>query len=60
MARAPGPRLFVRALANNNPDLKSFHFPPQSAIQLVMGPPNSLNFSGAPMISQVGIFIDIR
>ncbi|HEV3197391.1 MAG TPA: SBBP repeat-containing protein [Bryobacteraceae bacterium] len=47
-------------LAKNNPDLKNFKFPSQSAIQLVMGPPNSLSFVSSPMVSQNGIFINIK
>src|SRR5438874_1899274 len=37
-------------LAKNNPDLKNFRFPPQPAIQLVMGSGNSR------MASQNGVF----
>jgi uncharacterized protein (TIGR03437 family) len=48
------------ALANNNPDLKNFNFPAQSAIQLLMGPSNSSNFANSPMVSQNGIFINIK
>ncbi len=48
------------ALVNNNPDLKNFKFPPQSAVQLVMGSPNALNFASSQMISQNGIFINIK
>jgi uncharacterized protein (TIGR03437 family) len=47
-------------LVKNNPDLKNFKFPPQSSVQLVMGPPNSLNFANSPMVSQNGIFINIK
>jgi uncharacterized protein (TIGR03437 family) len=48
------------ALVKNNPDLKTFKFPPQSSIQLVMGSPNSLNFANSPTVSQNGIFINIK
>ena len=41
-------------LAQNNPDLKNFRFPPQSYIQVWMGPTN------APMLSQTGVFINIK
>jgi uncharacterized protein (TIGR03437 family) len=47
-------------LIKNNPDLKNFQFPPQSAIQLVMGPGNSLNFANSPMVSQNGVFVNIK
>ncbi len=47
-------------LAINNPDLKNFKFPAQSGIQLVMGPSNSSNFANSPMVSQNGIFINIK
>ncbi len=40
-------------LAQNNPDLKNFRFPPQSSIQVWMGPTNS------PILSQSGVFINI-
>lgn len=48
------------ALVANNPDLKNFHFPAQVPIQLVMGPPNALNFANSPAVSQNGVFINIR
>jgi uncharacterized protein (TIGR03437 family) len=48
------------ALANNNPDLKNFKFPAQSGIQPLMGPANSMNFANSPMVSQNGIFINIK
>ena len=41
------------------PDPAALTFP-QSRIQLVMGPPNSSNFANSPMVSQNGIFIDIK
>jgi uncharacterized protein (TIGR03437 family) len=41
-------------LAQNNPDLRNFRFPPQSSIQVSMGPANF------PMLSQSGVFINIR
>ena len=47
-------------LAQNDPDLKNFQFPPQSGIQLVMGPPESLHFGNSQMGSQNGILINIR
>ncbi len=47
------------ALVESNPDLKNFMFPAQSAVQLVMGPVNPLNFANSGMISQNGIFINI-
>jgi uncharacterized protein (TIGR03437 family) len=47
-------------LVTNNPDLKNFKFPPQSSIQLVMGPLNSASFPNSAAISQDGIFINIR
>uniref|UniRef100_Q01W23 IPT/TIG domain-containing protein n=1 Tax=Solibacter usitatus (strain Ellin6076) TaxID=234267 RepID=Q01W23_SOLUE len=47
-------------LANNNPDLKNFKFPAQSGIQLLMGPSNASNFANSPMVSQNGIFINIK
>jgi uncharacterized protein (TIGR03437 family) len=47
-------------LAKNNPDLKNFKFPPQSAIQLLMGPANSLNFANSPLVSQNGVFVNIH
>jgi uncharacterized protein (TIGR03437 family) len=47
-------------LVMNNPDLKNFKFPPQSAIQLVMGTPNSLNVGNSPMVSQAGIFVNVQ
>ena len=50
----------LATLVNNNPDLKNFKFPPQSSVRLVMGPPNSLNFANSQMISQDGIFINIK
>jgi uncharacterized protein (TIGR03437 family) len=40
-------------LAQNNPDLKNFRFPPQSSIQVWLGPSNS------PMLSQSGVLINI-
>jgi hypothetical protein len=48
------------ALAISNPDLKNFQFPPQSGIQLVMGPLNSASFPNSAMVSQGGIFINIK
>jgi uncharacterized protein (TIGR03437 family) len=48
------------ALESANPDLKNFKFPAQSSIQLVMGPGNSLNFANSPMVSQSGVFINIK
>ena len=50
----------LATLVSNNPDLKNFKFPPQSSIRLVMGPPNSLNSANSQMISQNGIFINIK
>ena len=50
----------LATLVNNNPDLKNFKFPPQSSVQFVMGPLNSLSFPNSPMVSQNGIFINIR
>ena len=47
-------------LVNVNPDLKNFKFPAQSSIQLVMGQGNSLNFANSPMVSQSGVFINIK
>jgi uncharacterized protein (TIGR03437 family) len=47
-------------LAKNNPDLTNFRFPAQSAIQLVMGPANSLNSANSAMISQNGVFVNIK
>ena len=56
-------RVFVpdpAVLATNNPDLKNFRFPAQSAIQITMGPGNSLNFANSLMVSQTGVFINIK
>jgi uncharacterized protein (TIGR03437 family) len=50
----------LATLVKNNPDLKNFKFPPQSPIRLVMGPSNSLNFANSQMVSQNGIFINIK
>jgi uncharacterized protein (TIGR03437 family) len=50
----------LATLASNNPDLKNFKFPPQSGIQLVMGPSNSLNFANSQMVSQNGLFINVK
>jgi uncharacterized protein (TIGR03437 family) len=47
-------------LVQNNPDLKNFRFPARSAIQLVMGPLNSLNFGNSQMGSQNGVLINIQ
>ena len=47
-------------LVKNNPDLKNFTFPPQSSVHLIMGPPGSASFLNSPMVSQGGIFINIR
>jgi uncharacterized protein (TIGR03437 family) len=47
-------------LVKNNPDLKNFTFPAQSTVQLVMGPANTSNFANSPMVSQNGIFINIK
>jgi uncharacterized protein (TIGR03437 family) len=47
-------------LIKNDPDLNNFTFPAQSAVELVMGPPNSLNFANSPLASQLGIFINIK
>ncbi len=44
-------------LAQNNPDLKNFSFPAQSAIQLLMVPANSPN---SQTFSQNGVFINIK
>jgi hypothetical protein len=41
-------------LAHNNPDLKNFQFPAQSAIQVWMGP------SGAPVLTQSGVFLNVK
>jgi uncharacterized protein (TIGR03437 family) len=49
----------LATLVKANPDLKSFVFPAQSAIQLVMGPVNP-GFFSSPLISQGGIFLSIR
>ena len=48
------------ALVNANPDLKNLKFPAQSSIQLVMGQGNPLNFANSPMVSQSGVFINIK
>jgi uncharacterized protein (TIGR03437 family) len=48
------------ALARNNPDLKNFQFPAQSPVQLVMGQVNALNFANSAMVSQTGIFVNVR
>ncbi|MEP6537269.1 MAG: SBBP repeat-containing protein [Bryobacteraceae bacterium] len=50
----------LATLVNNNPDLKNFKFPPQSSVQILMGPPNALNFSNSQMVSQNGLFINIK
>jgi len=47
-------------LAKNNSDLKNFKFPPQSPIQVQMGPGNSLNFANSPMVSQSGVFVNVK
>ena len=47
-------------LVNNNPDLKNFKFPAQSSVRLVMGTRNPLNSANSPMVSQNGIFINIK
>jgi hypothetical protein len=47
-------------LAKNNPDLKNFKFPPQSAIWLQMVPPGPPNPMDAPMFSPVGVVINIK
>jgi uncharacterized protein (TIGR03437 family) len=47
-------------LVAGNPDLKSFRFPPQVAIRLVMGTVNGLNWANSNGISQPGIVLNLK
>jgi len=50
----------LAVLVKNNPDLKNFTFPPMSSLRLVMGPTNPSNAANSLMLSQSGIFINIK
>jgi len=46
--------------ADQNPSLKNFKFPPQVGIKLGMGPVSPYDYSGAAMISQSGIVLNVQ
>jgi uncharacterized protein (TIGR03437 family) len=47
-------------LANFNPNLKDFKFPPQVPVTLVFGPVNPLNPANSAMLSQMGVALSVR
>ncbi|HZT33350.1 MAG TPA: hypothetical protein VFA33_25910 [Bryobacteraceae bacterium] len=47
-------------LADKNPNLLNFKFPPQVGVRLVMGPVNSSNPDNSAMISQGGLVLNVK